>query len=127
MPARIFASVLLPAPFSPHRAWHDPRRISKLTASSARTPGKRLLTPAKRTAGTGVPGGSEKPSRVPGLFSACMAMSSRAPALRHLQVLLGHVGESPLLQLPCPAPQVVLGHAHRLHGDDRGDILLVEQ
>ena len=48
----ILPSVLLPAPFSPHSAWQDPFAIAKLTSSSARTPGKRLLTPRNSTATT---------------------------------------------------------------------------
>ena len=35
-------SVLLPAPFSPTRAWTSPRRTSRSTPSSARTPANRL-------------------------------------------------------------------------------------
>ncbi len=38
--ARILPSVLLPAPFSPMSAWQLPRSTSKLTPSSASTPGK---------------------------------------------------------------------------------------
>ena len=38
-PVRIFISVLLPAPFSPHNACTSPREISRLTLSSALTPG----------------------------------------------------------------------------------------
>src|SRR5205085_2318648 len=51
IPASSLPSVLLPAPFSPHSAWHDPRRTSKLTSSRARAPGKRLLTWRKLTSG----------------------------------------------------------------------------
>src|SRR5436305_2078118 len=43
-PARIFMSVLLPAPFSPMTATTSPRPSDRLTAVSARTPGKLLLT-----------------------------------------------------------------------------------
>src|SRR4026208_177672 len=39
-PARMFISVLLPAPFSPRSAWISPGRTSKSTPSLARTPGK---------------------------------------------------------------------------------------
>ena len=38
-------SVDLPAPFSPRRTWTSPRSSSKSTASSAVTPGNRLLMP----------------------------------------------------------------------------------
>src|SRR3979411_1829477 len=38
-PARIFISVDLPAPFSPTRACTSPALTSKVTPSSARTPG----------------------------------------------------------------------------------------
>src|SRR5436190_12202792 len=41
----MFIRVLLPAPFSPSRAWTSPRRRSKSTPSLARTPGKRLTIP----------------------------------------------------------------------------------
>src|SRR5579859_240131 len=37
MPARIFSSVDLPAPFSPMSAWASPADTSKLTPRSART------------------------------------------------------------------------------------------
>src|SRR5205823_1759259 len=40
-----FISVDLPAPFSPATACTSPGRMSRLTRSSACTPGKRLLTP----------------------------------------------------------------------------------
>src|SRR6266511_3102066 len=43
MPARILPSVLLPAPFSPMSAWQLPRSTSKVTASSANTPGNRRV------------------------------------------------------------------------------------
>src|ERR1700722_9156410 len=46
MPPRIFISVDLPAPFSPMRASTSPGRTRRLTFSSARTPGKDLLTPS---------------------------------------------------------------------------------
>ena len=50
-PARTLIRVDLPAPFSPSRAWTSPARRSKLTSVSAATPGKPLLTPARRTTG----------------------------------------------------------------------------
>src|SRR4051812_32686071 len=40
MPDRILTKVDLPAPFSPISAWTSPAFRSKLTRSSARTPGK---------------------------------------------------------------------------------------
>src|SRR6266545_1061949 len=45
-------SVLLPAPFAPSRAWISPPRRVKSTLSSARTPGKVLVT--RRTESNGV-------------------------------------------------------------------------
>src|SRR5436305_2103495 len=49
----MFISVDLPAPFSPSRACTSPRRRSKLTASLARTPGKRFVMPrSSRTGGS---------------------------------------------------------------------------
>src|SRR5436309_7000845 len=43
-PVSTLISVLLPAPFSPIKAWISPRRSVKSTPSRARTPGKTLLT-----------------------------------------------------------------------------------
>ena len=43
-PARIFMSVLLPAPFSPTTATTSPRASVSDTSSKASTPGKRLET-----------------------------------------------------------------------------------
>src|SRR5215467_3120569 len=43
MPARIFISVDLPAPFSPIKAWTWPAISSNRTPASARTPGNDLL------------------------------------------------------------------------------------
>src|SRR5712691_1100601 len=45
-------SVVLPAPFSPSSACTSPTAASKSTPSFATTPGKRLLIPTMRTAGT---------------------------------------------------------------------------
>src|ERR1700710_657084 len=43
-------SVLLPAPFSPSRAWTSPARTSRSTAELARTPpGKRFVMPRSLT------------------------------------------------------------------------------
>src|SRR5512138_488340 len=44
-PASTFINVLLPAPFSPSKAWISPARNSKSTWSLASTPGKRLTIP----------------------------------------------------------------------------------
>src|SRR5579863_6746022 len=44
MPAMIFISVDLPAPFSPIKAWTCPRLRRNCTSSSASTPGKALRT-----------------------------------------------------------------------------------
>src|SRR5262245_48067379 len=51
MPAKIFMSVDLPAPFSPTTARTAPARTSSETRSNARTPGKLLLT--SRTSNSG--------------------------------------------------------------------------
>src|SRR5436190_10899919 len=48
----MFIRVLLPAPFSPSRAWISPGRTLKSTASLARTPGKALTMPRASSAGT---------------------------------------------------------------------------
>ena len=47
----MFISVLLPAPFSPSRAWISPGRIDRSMPSLATTPGKRLLMPRISRAG----------------------------------------------------------------------------
>src|SRR5918994_138480 len=111
MPARIFPSVLLPAPFSPQSAWQVPAAMEKVTSSRARTPGKRLVTRSKLTAG----------------FMNGAVASRRCPAVRkevpdtgtdhwkrsgHFQEFFPHVGESPGLELTRPSAEVVLGHAH---------------
>lgn len=46
IPARIFPSVLFPAPFSPINAWQDPARTSNDTPSRARTPGNVFPIPS---------------------------------------------------------------------------------
>jgi len=51
MPASSLPNVLLPAPFSPHRAWQEPAAMSNETWSSATTPGNRFVTLSNRTAG----------------------------------------------------------------------------
>src|SRR5579863_9193674 len=100
MPATSLPSVLLPAPFSPHSAWHEPRAMSKLTSSRARTPGKRLPTRRNEMIG------------------------ASSKALLQLEVFLGDVGEAPLAQLARPGPEVVAGDPHRIHGDDLRDVPL---
>src|SRR5438094_212584 len=47
----MFISVLLPAPFSPSRAWISPDSSSKSTWSFATTPGNALTIPLAATAG----------------------------------------------------------------------------
>ena len=44
-PYRMFIRVLLPAPFSPRRAWISPGLMSRSMPSLATTPGKRLVMP----------------------------------------------------------------------------------
>src|SRR5579862_7069462 len=46
----MFERVLLPAPFSPSRAWTSPTPASKSTPSFATTPGKRFTIPRIATA-----------------------------------------------------------------------------
>ena len=89
IPASSLPSVLLPAPFSPHSAWHDPRRTSKLTSSRARAPGKRLLTLRKLTSG---------PFDIGAVVDFADSTNDLAPLLE-LQVFLGDVGEAPLPEL----------------------------
>src|SRR6185436_13847563 len=116
IPASSLASVLLPAPFSPHSAWHDPRRTSKLTSSRARAPGNRLLTWRKLTTASA---SSSTPERSEGVCcpSTC---------LFELEVFLGNVGEAPLPELARPGPERLAGDPHRIHRHDLGDVLLVE-
>src|SRR5580765_1353121 len=101
-PASSLPSVLLPAPFSPHSAWQLPAATSKLTPSSASTPGNRLVTPSKRRK---------------------LTRSRRHVTSFELQVFLGHVAEAPLAELARPGAEVLLGDAHELHGDGVGDRL----
>src|SRR6476660_8862622 len=118
IPASSLPSVLLPAPFSPQSAWHDPRRTSKLTSSRARAPGKRLLTLRKLTSGRSRSDVADSPE---------LADSTNGLArLLELQVFLGHVGEAPLPELARPRPERLAGDPHRIHRHDLGDVLLVE-
>src|SRR5713226_4284282 len=50
-PYSVPISVVLPAPFSPSRAWISPERSSSVTLSFATTPGYALVTPSSRTSG----------------------------------------------------------------------------
>src|SRR6476619_1265546 len=45
VPARMFISVDLPAPFAPQTAWTSPASAEKSTWSSASTPGNRRVSP----------------------------------------------------------------------------------
>src|SRR6266498_2757347 len=57
----MFDRVVLPAPFSPSRAWTSPAAASKETSSFATTPGKRFVILAMRTAGGGEAPGEPAP------------------------------------------------------------------
>src|SRR5689334_6765860 len=105
IPARIFPSVLLPAPFSPQSAWHVPGAISKVTPSSAVMPGKRLVTPVME-------------------IEAAFKGPPHVFVSRHREVLLRDVRESPVLELARPRPQVVLRDADEIHRDDLRHVLL---
>ena len=60
-PARIWISVDLPAPFAPSSAMISPGAIDRLTSSSARTPGKSLVSRLTRRIGAlGRPAGAER-------------------------------------------------------------------
>ena len=85
IPARIFPSVLFPAPFSPHRAWHDPDATSSETSLRASAPGKRLTMPWNRMAGS-VTAGDQRRTRS-AERGAGLDMSLRVPrsALRVVQ------------------------------------------
>ena len=50
-PYRMFMSVVLPAPFSPSRAWISPGRTSRSIESLATTPGYRFVMPRISSAG----------------------------------------------------------------------------
>src|SRR5262245_60535177 len=54
-PVRQLKNVLLPAPFGPMIARISPRRISKLTLSSAVSPPKRTVSPSVRNMASGSP------------------------------------------------------------------------
>src|SRR3954463_7213261 len=62
LPARIFISVDLPAPFSPIRACTVPGRIRRLTPSSATTPGYRLVMPSASRRYSGMAIASARPA-----------------------------------------------------------------
>src|SRR5665213_482741 len=113
MPASILPSVLLPAPFSPHSAWQEPRAMSKPTSCRARAPGK--LLPILRKPMSGEDGSNIDES------------SDKVGRLLQLQIFLGDVGEAPQAQLAGPGPERVDGDAHRIHGDDFGHVPFVEQ
>src|SRR5689334_23843611 len=127
MPASTLASVLLPAPFSPHRAWHEPAATSKEIPSSARAPGNHLLTPSKRRMGaaSGAPSVASTVT-VPVAWGGAVVCRAGTAFLLALEVRLGDVGEAPDRQLARPVAQVLARHAHRLHRDHRGDVLLAE-
>src|SRR4051812_19708554 len=120
MPASSLPSVLLPAPFSPHSAWHDPRRTSKLTSSRARAPGKRLLTWRKLTI---------ELFDVAAVFDFVDVAdcTNALSALLELQVFLGDIGEAPLPKLARPRPERLAGDPHRIHRNDLRNVLLVEE
>src|ERR1019366_9955891 len=100
MPARMLLSVLLPAPFSPQMAWHDPGATSKPTSLSATTPGKRLVMPTNRTAG-----------------AAIVLIGQR-------EILGIDVGKAPSFELTRPRPEVLLADPDQLHLDVRRDFFL---
>src|SRR5215212_2979148 len=68
MPARMLHNVVLPAPFSPSRAWTSPRRNSRSTSRSAQTPSKLFETWRAQTAGTSA--GTSTPAAGPSPESA---------------------------------------------------------
>src|SRR3954467_10806575 len=78
--------------------------MSKLTSSSARTPGKRLSTRRKEMIGA----------------------SSNARLLQ-LQIFLGDIGEAPLPELARPRAERVDGDPRRVHRNDLGDLPFVEE
>ena len=87
-------SVLLPAPFSPSRAWTSPTRTSKSTPSLATTPGKRLTMPRRSTARAagGAGGGWTSGARVMRRFGSagmCEARDERIAAGLDLVGLTG--------------------------------------
>src|SRR3712207_4132445 len=84
-PERILSSVLLPAPFSPSRAWISPRATSRSTSRSACTPGKPLLIPAMRSRG-----GADGPAALPVVIApAPERLVQLAEALGLVEVVLG--------------------------------------
>src|ERR671915_294387 len=84
-------SVLLPAPFSPTRAWTSPGRRSKSTSSTAVTPPKRLVTLRRRK----IAGASATVAAPPAPGSSDRLMwldpPRRPPDVQHLQHLVLHL------------------------------------
>src|SRR4051812_28577368 len=82
----MFESVVLPAPFSPNKAWTSPAAASKSTWSFATTAGNRFVTP--RSAIAGEEGGAEAP---PSALSTLGATDDALDEPVHrIQVLDGH-------------------------------------
>src|SRR6185503_6087410 len=79
-PARTFMSVLLPAPFSPSRAWISPCRRSRSTWSFASTPGNDLTIPtASRAFDNDATGGASGSVAVIGLRRISMGAGQPTP------------------------------------------------
>src|SRR5919206_5270423 len=125
MPASTRMSVLLPAPFSPTRAWISPRRSTRSTASSATTPGKRFVTPRRATIGGAASAGSDDPLAASWRMRSPASRSGRCRhgdlaaldlGLERVEFRLDVVGEE-LRGVVVPVhgvPDAVVGEAERL-------------
>src|SRR3990170_7089308 len=106
-------SVLLPAPFSPRRAWISPTRRSKSTPSLATTPGKRLTIPRISTASGGA-------ATLAGavIASVLEGKSPRRPGRRGLSSSIDQLaGSSPLI----PSTNQFIQYVHGFVGAPGGD------
>src|SRR6516165_5072162 len=97
MPNSTFISVLLPAPFSPTRAWTVPGRTASVTPLRTRLPSYSLVMP--------------RSSRTGAVMRAAARWRRLGQALEH--VLVGHVIEH---DQPLIALGVVLAHPDRATG-----------
>src|SRR5262249_4423026 len=117
-PARIFISVLLPAPFSPQRAWTSPACATNDTSRSARTPPKLLAICRISSRG----GSSAAPTPVPA--PAPLPSAGVEPWLMRGMIQQGHGVvdlpgdlDEPDRGIEMPADRVLLegldlGHGH---------------
>src|SRR5215471_19181581 len=94
-PVMTLMSVDLPAPFWPMRAWISPARMSKLTSSSAATPGYRLHRPQawKTSRSTGSPDGTGTTPVEGGLVLTGLDGRGGVALVKESVVLLDELGD----------------------------------